>query len=176
MSNRSNVFFGAMALVGGVAGGLLGSYLFHASAVVAADNAPVARNLRAQSLSLVDGDGMERAALKIERDGLVRLSFFNMKGQRRIALGVLGDGEPALGLFDSGGEPRIGMNIPIDDSAGFRLLDANGKSRLRMGQMRDGETALELLDESGKVIWSTPAGGQAAQAAPQAPPSTVSAN
>lgn len=156
MGNFQGLKAGMLAILGGVAGGLLGSYLFTAHPVVASEKAPAAKVLRAESLSIVDESGAERATIKVEQDGLVRLSMFNKKGERRIAVGVLGDGEPAIGLFDSSGQPRIGMNVPLDDSAGVRLLDASGHSRLRMGQLENGEASVELMDGKGNILWSQP--------------------
>ncbi len=156
MGNAHNLRTATLAVVGGMAGGLLGSYLLVAHPVVASEKAPAAKVLRAQELAIVDDAGAERATIKVEQDGLVRLSMFNKKGERRVAIGVLGDGEPALGLFDSSGQPRIGMNVPLDDSAGVRLLDSSGHSRLRLGQLENGETSVELMDGKGNIIWSQP--------------------
>lgn len=156
MGNLHGLKASVLAIVGGVAGGLLGSYLFAAHPVVASEQAPAAKVLRAHALLIVDDSGAERASIKVEQDGLVRLSMFNKRGERRVAVGVLGDGEPAIGLFDSGGQPRIGMNVPLDDSAGVRLLDSAGHSRLRLGQLENGEASVELMDEKGNIIWSQP--------------------
>ncbi len=164
MGNAHGFKAGILAILGGVAGGLVGSYLFAAHPVVASEKAPVAKVLKAQELAIVDDSGAERATIKVEQDGLVRLSMFNKRGERRVAVGVLGDGEPAIGLFDSAGQPRIGMNVPLDDSAGVRLLDASGHSRLRLGQLEDGETSVELMDDKGHIIWSQPKPHQSAAA------------
>lgn len=166
MGNIQGFKAGVLAIIGGVAGGLLGSYVLNARPVVASEKAPVAKVLRAQSLSIVDDSGAERATIRIEQDGLVRFSMFNKRGERRVAVGVLGDGEPAIGLFDSNGQPRIGMNVPLDDSAGVRLLDSSGHSRLRLGQLENGETSVELMDDKGNIIWSQPKPHNTAEADP----------
>jgi hypothetical protein len=164
MGNKQGWTVGVVAIVSGMAGGVLGSYLFTARPVVASERAPAAKVLRAQALSIVDEAGAERAVIKVEPDGLVRLSLFSKRGERRVAIGVLGDGEPAIGLFDSAGRPRIGLNVPLDDSAGVRLVDQSGKSRLRLGQLENGDTTVDLMDDRGNVIWSAPPPHTSAQA------------
>lgn len=147
---------GMLAVAGGMAGGMLGAYLFTAIPAKASESQPVAQTLRVQNLEVIGPDGKVRAEIKVEHDGLARLSFFSDRGKRRMAMGVLGDGEPAFGMYDSLGAPRIGLNIPPDDSAGVRLVDAKGRSRLRISELGNGESSVELMNKRGKIIWSAP--------------------
>jgi|YelNatPaOPRAMG01_1025707.scaffolds.fasta_scaffold20360_3 hypothetical protein len=164
METKKAWVLGTLAILGGMAGGMLGAYLFSAVPAKASEAQPVARTLRVQDLQIVDAAGRVRAELSVERDGLARLSFLTEHGKRRMAMGVLGDGEPAFGMYDSVGNPRIGLNIPPDDSAGVRLVDGKGRSRLRMSELEDGSTSVELIGESGKVIWEAPHHGVTASA------------
>ena len=164
METRKAWVVGTLAIVGGMAGGMLGAYLFTAMPAKASEAQPVAQTLRVQNLQIVDPAGKVRAEIAVEHDGLVRLSFFTDHGRRRMAMGVLGDGEPAFGMYDSVGNPRIGLNIPPDDSAGVRLVDDKGRPRLRLSEREDGSTSVELMGKSGRVIWEAPHHGVTASA------------
>ncbi len=157
---------GVLALIGGLAGGILGAFIFTTlNAPTHVAKTTLSRQVvKVQNLEIVDPNGKLRAQLNVSRDGLVRMSFFSPHGKRRLAMGVLGDGEPALGMYDTLGNPRIGLNVPLDDSAGVRLVDAKGVPRMSINELEDGKTTIRVMDKNGNIVWSAAHHGERARA------------
>ncbi len=78
-------------------------------------------------MTFLDPDGQSRLTLDITDDHKpeLRVSEFG-KGKGRLTLGIE-DGSPILQLYDRDGTKRVTLGVPKDTGALIRTFDANGK-------------------------------------------------
>ena len=105
------------------------------------------RSLRVTSLSLLDSQGTERAALRVGKEG-PELSMLDASGHGRIFMGVLSDG-PLLQLCDSSGKPRVAAGVD-KEALGLGLLDESGAVRLEL-RLRKEVSGLYLRDAKANI-------------------------
>jgi hypothetical protein len=114
-----------LAIVIGIAGGVFGAFLSTTAASPAQSTLTSARGavqLRPGTQILLLDKGTARAVAKVDRNGVILLSFTSPTGQNRVALGMLGNSKLAVGVFDSGGKPKAGMEVPMKDSGRVHML------------------------------------------------------
>src|SRR5579863_10297918 len=81
MKDRKFWLYPILALVGGVFGGAFSGQFFPRDAEAAAR---AARVLRAESFVLVDSDGRQRGAFRVDDEGGSAIVFYDQDGARRV--------------------------------------------------------------------------------------------
>jgi len=163
MNKKQYVLTVALAVVAGLLGGVVSSFLFMGTPVFA-QKTEIPEVIRAKSFEVVDKDGKRRAALGMVF-GEPSLALFDKNDKRRALLSLL-DGEPGLYLYDKNEQPRAALGMDGGEP-GLWLKDKNNKLRAALGRaelevMKTGETrqrpagSLVLFDKDGNVIWSAP--------------------
>jgi len=146
--------YGALALTGGVLGGLASAKLGATAEAALAQLPP--RTMAAQEIVLVDARGRTRGALGLNKNGDPSLSIYDHQGTLRSALQISeGDG---LGLkfFDTSGALRISLMINTDHIPAIRLFDTHNRPRALLGVDPEGEAALDFYSEDGKLLRELP--------------------
>ncbi len=149
----------SVALVAGMAGGLLSGLLRHARG--AAGRLP--GMIRATNIALVDDVGRERAVLKLVdgRPMLVLSDEFKLpSGDKvlvaRLAVGILGDGAPGLEIVDSDGKKRAVLSLAADGVSALEVTARNNKAAITLSVTADGAAALMSLDDRGNRVVKWP--------------------
>ena len=164
MDKRQYMLTVALAVVAGLVGGVVSSWLFMGAPVVTQKTPQVAEVVGAERFEVVDKDGKLRAALWLD-NGEPNLVLADKTGKIRAKLS-LADGKPALWLADKNGKPRAGLSL-LNEEPTLVLADKTGKTRAVLGYTEieaipTGGTekrpvsSLVLSDKEGKVIWSAP--------------------
>ncbi|MBF6560611.1 MAG: hypothetical protein IVW56_09990 [Candidatus Binataceae bacterium] len=144
----------AMALVGGIFGGVLGSRLWIASPAVAAESAP--KTIAAQEIVLVDAAGKRHAALSLNGDAQPVFQMFDHGGKTRIEIGFGKDGDIGLALSDDRGKTRIALGISNEGVPALKLFDGANQPRALLGVDSQGESALDFYESGGKLLRELP--------------------
>jgi hypothetical protein len=114
-------------------------------------------SLRAKSLTIVDDNGMIRAALGTSSDGSGALLLMDANGRPRLHAFVrLDDGEPELILSFATGVSRADVSLASDGSARIAFADVDGTPRFVQS---DGSTTipgLAFYDQNSLLAWSAP--------------------
>jgi len=135
----------------------------------------ILKEVKAQSLVLVDGQGSKRAELSVGEDG-PGLDFYDIQGRRRLRVGFAEDIAPSVCIYnvqgtalavlgvDPSGDNTVlelygahGFLVPrvklyaAGDSANLSLLDDRGRARAHLGVADNGNPFLGLLDSQGEV-------------------------
>jgi hypothetical protein len=151
---RKEWFYAALALVGGLVGGIAGSRLFGPGAAAAAETYP--KSVAAQEFKLVDNKGKALMALRSDRGGDPSFEFYDHAGKLRAGLGIDSDQELGLKLYDSTGKARITFTVGTDGASTVRMYDAAGQARELMGVDNGGEPALMFYASDGKFLRQLP--------------------
>ena len=158
----------------GLVGGMLVAALARTPRVFANVNPPVAEDLRAKALELVDKSGRTRMVLAtVDED--VYLGIVDKRGKLIATLGTKGD-EVSLRLGDAHGEPQAALtlsgNMPsltIADEKGKRrvallsagtntglfIADENSTPRLDFGTVH-GKAGIDVYNPDGSTAWKAP--------------------
>lgn len=177
MTNRRHWLYALLALAGGFIGGMIAIQLAPSESMAAARSARSAgavHVVRAEkfvlvdrsgtqrgvmqvadgtsSLALNDGDGHNRAELRVTKEGGSSATFYDRAGNRRVAVGQGPSGRAGLAIFASGGGRQIAaVSAAENGETGFTLYDpTTGRARAGLGVAADGEPALVLFDQNGK--------------------------
>jgi hypothetical protein len=176
MTNRRHWLYALLALAGGFIGGMIAIQLAPGESMAAAKAARArsARVVKAEqfvlvdrsgtqrgalqvadgtaSLALNDGDGRNRAELRVRKEGASSVTFYDQAGNRRIEVGQSPSGRAGLAIFASGGGRQIAaVSAAENGETGFTLYDpTTGRARAGLGVAADGEPALVLFDQNGK--------------------------
>ena len=142
-----------LAVVAGLLGGVVSSFLFVGTPVFA-QKTDVAEVIRAERFEVVDENGMLRALLSLGTDGEPGLRLYDKNGQHRAALSLLNNGEPRLGLYDKDGSRAV-LGV-VDGEPRLWFFDQNGKYRAALVLNADEEPRLSFIDKNGNVIWRAP--------------------
>ena len=144
----------AMALVGGIFGGMLGSRLWIASPAVAAESAP--KTIAAQEIVLVDAAGKRHAALSLNSDAQPVFQMFDHGGKTRIEIGFGKAGDTGLALSDDQGKTRIALGISNEGVPALKLFDGANQPRALLGVDSQGDSALDFYESGGKLLRELP--------------------
>jgi hypothetical protein len=162
------------AVAGGIIGGLL--VMFAIRPVRAAST--LHQVLRAESFTVVDRDGRDRAVLgladgrpilmltddatdseitlHIGNEGMFLRFFRGSEAHRlripRIGLGTLEDGTPGIELADANGKLRGLFGIDAERRSFVRLTDRNGEAQIVLTAAADGTPSLQILDQQGNPV------------------------
>jgi len=129
MSRKQYGLMLVLAVIAGLVGGVVSSFLFMGTPVFA-QKTEVADIIRAKRFEVVDKDGKLHAAL------------------------YLLAGEPGLVLYDKNEKPCAEFSL-YNGEPGLSFRDKNSKSRFVLG-LDNGEPLLRFTDKNDKVIWSAP--------------------
>jgi hypothetical protein len=127
------VFCFGLAILLGVAVGIMATSWLPEKSAYAEKTAPHAKVLQAERFELVDDGGHEHASL-----------------------GFGPDGNPSLVLFDVDHNVRVVVEMMADGNARMFFSDQEGKVRSVIGTAADGSPVLQLKGEDRQVIWSAP--------------------
>ena len=112
--------------------------------------APVAQELRAHSLLLVDQKGVPWARLGLLPHGALGLGFYDNGKQSRILLSVESDGSSSISLFGKDGKGGAVLTASGSGATSLRLLDANWRNRVSLATWPNGAPFFQLSDRNGK--------------------------
>jgi hypothetical protein len=116
-------------------------------AVAAAMAEPPAKELRVQTLRIVESDGTDRIVLTAEKK-IPDMTFLDPDGKSRLTLDIAEDHKPVL-QFAEGGKEKGRMTMGIDEGGPMlQFYDRQGKKRLVFGVPKAGGPALRILDET----------------------------
>ncbi len=148
----------ASAALGGLVGAAAVLMLHGAPAKAqgAGQRGDVRDAVAARAFVLLDGEGKERANLRVGEDGVSRLSMLDPAGKPRATLGVTKSGGASLILIDPSGESRATLMGRSDGSPVMALIDGGGQIRATLELRRDGSPVLQMRDAAGKSSWSAP--------------------
>ncbi|MFI5459593.1 MAG: hypothetical protein ACHRXM_29565 [Isosphaerales bacterium] len=118
--------------------------------VAGAMDEPPAKELRVETLKIVERNGKERIVLTAV-PGVPDMTFLDPAGQSRLTLDITDDHKPELRVSESGtGKGRLTLGIE-DGSPILQLYDRDGKKRVTLGVPKDTGALIRILDADGKV-------------------------
>ena len=118
--------------------------------VVTAQQAPVAKVVRAERFEVVDAKGKVSAILTTDEAGATWLALRDAAGKSRASLNVHSDGNPVLSLTDEAGRTRVLVGVLTGGDPDLSLWDEGGEARACLGvSEEDGGAFLSLNDKSG---------------------------
>ena len=119
-------------------------------AVAAAMDDPPAKELRVETLTIVERGGKERIVLTAV-PGVPDMTFLDPDGQGRLTLDIADDHKPVLRVSESAkGKGHLVLGIE-DGSPMLQLFDRDGKKRVTLGVPRDTGALIRIFDADGKV-------------------------
>jgi hypothetical protein len=131
----------------------LGGILTLLGATVVAAGAmsqPPAKELRVETLRIVQRDGKERIILTAV-PGIPDMTFLDPMGQSRLTLDIADDHKPELRVSESG-EAKGRLTLGIEDGSPIlQLYDRDGKKRVTLGIPKDTGALIRILDANGRV-------------------------
>jgi hypothetical protein len=111
---------------------------------------PPARELRVETLRIVDQSGRERIVLTAV-PGVPDMTFLDANGQTRLTLDIADDSKPVLVISESGqAKGRLTLGIE-NGSPTLQLYDREGVKRVTIGIPRDIGALIRTYDAHGKV-------------------------
>jgi hypothetical protein len=122
-----------------------------ATVVVAAAMAqPPAKELRVETLKIVQSDGKERIILTAV-PGVPDMTFLDPAGESSLTLDIANDHKPVLRVADTAkGKGNLILGIE-DGSPSLQLYDRDGKRRVVLGVPKDTGALIRIYDADGKV-------------------------
>lgn len=112
------------------------------------------KTVKAREFVLEDGEGNERAALRIDGQQNTVLQFKDHRGNVRMLLEIKADGTPRIALEYADGKGSIQLEAnDVLNSAGILIAGPNGKVRVILGIAQTGEPAIGVLDEDGQILF-----------------------
>ncbi len=136
----------------------IGSMLALAAVVVAGLTAmadPPAKELRVETLRIVQSDGKDRIVLTAIPE-IPDMTFYDPSGRGRLTLDIANDKEPELAIAGAG-KAKGRLAIGIDNGTPvLRLYDRAGKLRVSMGVPQDVGALIRTFDEEGRVLGRLP--------------------
>jgi hypothetical protein len=118
------------------------------AAVAMAD--PPAKELRVETMRIVDQSGRERIVLTAV-PGVPDMTFLDANGQTRLTLDIADDSKPVLVISESGqAKGRLTLGIE-NGSPTLQLYDREGVKRVTIGIPRDIGALIRTYDAQGKV-------------------------
>jgi hypothetical protein len=121
-----------------------------AAVVVAGATAePSAKELRVQTLRIVDREGKDRIVLTAEPK-IPDMTFLDPAGKSRLTLDIADDHKPVLAFSESGKESRLTLGLE-EGTPMLNLFDQAGKKRVAFGIPKAGGSLIRLLDANEKL-------------------------
>jgi hypothetical protein len=118
--------------------------------VAAATDEPPAKELRVETLKIVERSGKERVVLTAV-PGIPDMTFLDPAGQGRLTLDIAEDHKPVLRVSESNkGKGSLVLGIE-DGSPNVQLYDRDGKKRVTLGIPKDTGALIRLFDADGKI-------------------------
>lgn len=149
MSHRQPVVMLALlALVAGLAGGVLSSRFLQGEIAWAERTGPQ-KVIQAEKFEVLGKNGKPQAWLTVAEDGSPRLVLFDKDGTGRAVVTVFGDGSPGFALFDKNGTTRAWLIVKDDGSPGLGLAYRDGENRAELTLKGDGSPGLVFADRFG---------------------------
>lgn len=145
--------YAILALIAGIAGGMLGSRLNGGAVAVAAVEP---KSLAAHEILLIGPNGRTRAALRMTKSGEPSLEFFDHAGQARVAIDIGSDENPEMRIYDLKRAVRVEMAVSSDNVPTLRLFDAQARPRALLGVDADGEAGMNFYSSSGRILRELP--------------------
>ena len=119
-------------------------------AIAAAMDEPPAKELRVQTLKIVEPNGKERIILTAV-PGVPDMTFIDPAGQSRLTLDIAGDHKPVLMVSEPGkGKGQLVLGIE-NGSPMLQFFDRDGKKRVTIGVPNDTGALVRIFDADGKV-------------------------
>lgn len=113
--------------------------------------APAAKELRVQTLRIVDKDGKDRMVMTAE-PGIPDMTFLDPSGKSRLTLDIADDRRPVLLFSESGKESgRLTLGLEEEGVPMLQLYDDSGKKRITFGVPKNGGPVLRVLDKDEKL-------------------------
>jgi hypothetical protein len=130
-------------------GGILTALLATVVVATAMDDPPP-KELRVESLKIVQRDGKERIVLTAV-PGVPDMTFLDPAGQGRLTLDIADDHKPVLRVSDTAqGKGHLILGIE-DGSPMLQLFDRDGKKRVTIGVPNDTGALVRIFDADGKI-------------------------
>jgi hypothetical protein len=118
--------------------------------IAAAMDAPAPKELRAETIKLVEPSGKERIVMTA-LPGIPDLTFLDPAGESRLTLDIADDHKPVVTVSDTAkGKGRLVLGID-DGSPNLQLYDRDGKRRVTFGVPKDTGALIRIYDADGKV-------------------------
>jgi hypothetical protein len=118
--------------------------------VAAAMAQPAAKELRIETLRIVERDGKDRIVLTAV-PGIPDMTFLDPGGQTRLTLDIADDNKPELVVAESGkAKGRLTLGIE-NGSPMLQLYDRDGTRRVALGIPKDVGALIRLFDAEGRV-------------------------
>ena len=116
-----------------------------ATAAAMAD--PATKELRVQTLRIVDREGKDRIVLTAEQN-IPDMTFLDPKGKSRLTLDIAADHKPVL-QFAEAGEEKGRLTMGMEEAGPMlQFYDREGKRRVAFGVPKTGGPVLRILDEN----------------------------
>lgn len=168
MNTKQYVLMLVLAMIAGLVGGVVSSWLFIGVPVFAQKIPRPAKTVRAEKFVVVNKDGQPRiwlgplgllipntkdgqpgAAFGVTPDGAVGLEFYGGKGEKsRIKLALSPDGAPSVILSDKGGNRRAVLSLGVNEEPGLSFLDKDGNPSVMLFAI-NGASQLSLQHKKG---------------------------
>jgi hypothetical protein len=130
-------------------GGLLTLSLVTVVVATAMDDPPP-KELRAETIRIVERNGKERIVLTAV-PGVPDMTFLDPAGESRLTLDIAEDHKPVVSVSDTAkGKGRLLLGID-DGSPTLQLYDRDGKKRVTLGVPKDTGALIRIYDAEGKV-------------------------
>jgi hypothetical protein len=131
----------------------LGGIVSLAMAAVAVAGAwadPPAKEVRVETLRIVEGNGKERLVLTAV-PGVPDMTFLDGNGQTRMTLDIADDNRPVLVIAESG-KTKGRLELGIENgSPTLQLYDRDGVKRVTIGIPKDIGALIRTFDEKGRI-------------------------
>ena len=159
MSRKQYISLAVLALVAGLAGGMVSSWFFSNQLVFAreatkkaAEISPELRVIMAREIILLGLDRKPRIKLAVDQNGEPGLHYYDDKGRYRAGFSV-GQGTPALTMRDKSGlRLQIGLTRLMsteDEWPTILLMDEKGVERVILALDIEGSPHLALKNAKG---------------------------
>ena len=148
MAKKQISLIAALALVGGLIGGVVSSQFLMGKPAFAKKKSQ--KVVEAEEFRLVDENGKLRAKLA-QNPKLVGFGLVDKKRNLRLVLNAVESGSTHLKMYDPGMKERVSVMLTEDGMPLLDLRDRNGKAGLSL-RLADGDTPiLEFRDRDNKV-------------------------
>ena len=116
---------------------------------------PAAKELRVETLRIVESNGKDRIVLTaVPR--VPDMSFLDPGGETRLTLDIADDNKPVLVVAESGkAKGRLTLGIE-NGSPMLQLYDRDGTKRVTIGVPKDVGSLIRIFDAEGRVVGRVP--------------------
>ena len=116
---------------------------------------PPAKELRVETLRIVERDGKERLILTAV-PGIPDMTFLDPGGHTRLTLDIADDNKPELVVAESG-KAKARLTLGIENGTPMlQLYDREGTKRVALGVPKDVGSLIRIFDVDGRVVGRLP--------------------